>query len=127
MKKIILVLVLVAVAVFTNQAFSMEKRPVAKKTADAKTTPETLKMTGRVIGYNWSNSTITVSASYGNSLVISIDKNTAISKAKKTLKLADIKNGDYVTVAYEIKKGVNIAKSVVVEDRSSSVPTKSKR
>ena len=127
MKKIILVLALVAVAVFTNQAFSMEKRPAAKKTAAAKTTPETLKMTGRVIGYNLSNSTITVSASYGNSLVISIDKNTAISKAKKTLKMADIKNGNYVTVAYETKKGTNIAKSIIVEDKSFSVQTKSRK
>ncbi len=127
MKKITLVLVLVAVAVLTNQAFSMEKKPAAKKTTTAKTTPETLKITGRVTDYNWLNSTFTVSASYGNSLVISIDKNTAISKAGKTLKMADIKNGDYVIVAYETKNGTNIAKSIVVEDRSSFVPMKSRR
>ncbi|MDP2938167.1 MAG: hypothetical protein Q8N72_02845 [Candidatus Omnitrophota bacterium] len=127
MKKITLVLVLVAVAIFSNQAFSMEKRPAAKKTAATKTTQEILKITGRVTGYNWSNSTITVSASYGNPLVITIDKNTVISKAKKTLKMADIKSGDYVTVTYEAKKGTNIAKSIIVEDRSSSVPTKSKK
>jgi hypothetical protein len=39
----------------------------------------------------------------------------------------DIKSGDYVTVSYEVKKGVNIAKSIIVEDRSLSVPTKTKR
>jgi hypothetical protein len=127
MKKITLVLVLVAIAVFTNQAFSMEKRPAAKKTAAAKTTPKTLKMTGRVTAYNWSNSTITVSASYGNPLVISIDKNTVISKAKKVLKMNDIKKGDYVTVSYEAKKGSNIAKSIIVEDGSPSLPTKNRR
>lgn len=127
MKTIIFVSILVAAAVFTNQAFSMGQRPPAKKTAAVKTTPEALKMAGRVTGYNWPNSTITVSASYGNPLVISIDKNSVISKAKKTFKMNDIKNEDYVTVSYEVKRGVNIAKSIIVEDKTPSVPTKSKR
>lgn len=127
MKKIILVLVLVAITVFTNQAFSMEKRPAAKKKTTAKTVSEVLKITGKVSGYNWSNSTITVSASPGSSVVISVDKNTSISKARNYIKLTDIKSGDYVKVTYGVKKGMNIAKSIIVEDRSSLVPTKSKR
>ena len=87
MKKITLVLVLVAVAIFSNQAFSMEKRPATKKAATTKTTPDVLKITGKVTGYSWSNSTITVSTGAGSSLVISIDKSTSISKTKKAIKI----------------------------------------
>jgi len=127
MKKITFVLALITVTAFTNQAFSMAQRPAAKKTTATKVTPAVLKITGKVSGYSWSKLTITVSVSSGSSLVISIDRNTSISKARKYIKLEDIKNGDYVTVMYETKKGINIAKSVIVEDRSSSLPTKSKR
>jgi len=127
MRTIIFVSILVAVAVFTNQAFSMGQRPPAKKMSTTKITQETLKIAARVTGCNWSKSTITVLASYGNPLVISIDKNTVISKAKKILMMNDIKIGDYVTVSYETKKGVNIAKAIIVEDRNISVPSKIKR
>lgn len=127
MKKITLVLVLVAVAIFSNQAFSMEKRPAAKKAATIKTTPEVLKITGKVTGYSWSNSTITVSTGAGSSLVISIDKSTSISKTKKAIKMTDIRSGDYVTVTYETKRGTNIAKSIIVEEKTSPVSTKTKR
>ncbi|MFA4888895.1 MAG: hypothetical protein WC628_04910 [Candidatus Omnitrophota bacterium] len=127
MKKFTLALVLIAIAVFTNQAFSMEKRPAAKNTTTTKAAAEVLKISGRVSGSSWSKSTITVSTSSGSSLVISVDKNTLISKAKKLINMTDIRNGNYVTVSYEVKKGVNIAKSITVEDRSLSVPTKSRR
>jgi len=126
MKKIIFVLVLIAVAAFTNQAFPMAQRPAAKKAA-VKAVPEVLKITGRVSGYSRPDSTITVTTNYGSPVVISADKNTSISKAKKYIKLADINTGDYVTVTYGVKKGTNIAKSITVEDRSSSVPKKSRR
>ncbi len=119
--------VVICVLAFVSPGFSMGQRPSAKKTSTTKITQEAPKIAGRVTGYNWSKSTITVLASYGNSFVISIDKNTVISKAKKTFKMNDIKNGDYVTVSYGVKKGVNIAKSIIVEDRSLSVPTKTKR
>ena len=118
MKKITLILVLVAVAVFTNQAFSMEKRPVVKKTT-TKAAPEVLQISGKVSGYNWSNSTITVSANSGSSLVISADKNTSISKTRKYIKLTDIKKEDIVAVTYESKKGVNIAKSIIVQEKAT--------
>jgi len=124
MKKITLILVLVAVAVFTNQAFSMEKRPVVKKTT-TKAAPEVLQISGKVSGYNWSNSTITVSANSGSSLVISADKNTSISKAKKYIKLTDIKNGDIVAVTYESKRGVNTAKWIIVQEKVAPATNKS--
>jgi hypothetical protein len=54
MKKVIFILVvLFTVVIASNQAFSMAKRPAAKKTAATKTTPEALKITGRVTGYNY--------------------------------------------------------------------------
>lgn len=126
-KAIFVSAIVICVLAFVSPVFSMGQKPPAKKTSSTKITQEAPKITGRVTGYNWSKSTITVSASYGNPLVISIDKNTVISKAKKTLKMNDIKNGDYVTAAYEVKKGVNVAKSIIVKDRSPSLPTKSKR
>ena len=126
-KTIFVSAVVICVLAFVSPAFSMGQRPPAKKTSNTKITQEAPKIAGRVTGYNWSKSTITVSASYRDPVVMTIDKNTVISKAKKVLKMNDIKSGDYVTVSYEVKKGVNIAKSIIVEDRSLSVPTKTKR
>ncbi len=128
MKKniIVFVIVIIALIIFPTQAFSMGKRPPAKKTATTKTTPEVLKIYGRVTGYNWSNSTITVSTGAGSSLVISIDKNTSISKTRKAIKMTDIKSGDKVSVTYETKKGTNIAKSIIVEEKSAPISTKTK-
>lgn len=129
MKKniIVLVIAIIALIISSTQVFSMEKRPSSKKAVSPKTTPEPSKVTGKVTGYNWSNSTITVSTGAGSSLVISIDKNTSISKARKYIKLTDIKNGDYVTVTYETKKGTNIAKSIIAEEKTLPVSTKTKR
>jgi hypothetical protein len=126
-KTIFVAAVVIWVLAFVSPAFSMVLRPPAKKTSAAKITREALKISGRVTGYNWTKSTITVLTSYKNTFIISIDKKTVITKAKKTLKMNDIKNGDYVTVLYEVKKAVNIAKSIIIEDRSLSVPTKSRR
>ena len=128
MKKTVFVsAVVICVLAFVSPAFSMGQRPPEKKASTTKMTREAPKIIGRETSYNWSKSTIKVSVSYGNPAVISIDKNTVISKAKKTLKMNDIKNGDYVTVSYEVKKGVIIAKSIIVEDRKSFAPTKTKR
>lgn len=123
---IVFVIVIIALIIFPTQAFSMGKRPSAKKTATTKTTPEVLKIYGRVTGYNWSNSTITVSTGAGSSLVISIDKNTSISKTRKAIKMTDIRSGDKVSVTYETKKGINIAKSIIVEEKSAPISTKTK-
>jgi len=124
-KRISVSAVIICVLVFVSLAFFMGQRPPAKKTPSAKITQEALKITGRVTGCNWSKSTITVLASYRDPVVMVIDKNTVISKAKKALKMNDIKNGDYATVSYAVKKGVNIAKSIRLEDRVS-VPAKTK-
>jgi len=125
MKKNIFKLILIfsAVAIFASCASSTGKGLPAKKTATGKTTSEIPKITGKVTGYNWSNSTITISSA-GTSLTIVSDKNTLISKGGKSIKLTDIKSGDIVTVTYESKKGVNTAKSIVVQVKSISTPIK---
>lgn len=128
MKKniIVLVIAIIALIISSTQVFSMEKRPSSKKAISPKTTPQLSKVTGKVTGYNWANSTITVSTEAGSSLVISIDKDTSISKAKKAIKMTDIRSGDKVSVTYEAKKGTNIAKSIIVEEKSAPISTKTK-
>ena len=125
MKKNIFKLILIfsAVAIFASCASSTGKGLPAKKAATGKTTSEIPRITGKVTGYNWSNSTITISSA-GTSLTIVSDKNTLISKGGKSIKLTDIKSGDIVTVTYESKKGVNTAKSIVVQVKSISTPIK---
>lgn len=127
MKKNIFKLILIfsAVAIFASCASSTGKGLPAKKAATGKTTSEIPKITGKVTGYNWSNSTITISSA-GTSLTIVSDKNTLISKGGKNIKLTDIKSGDIVTVTYESKKGVNTAKSIIVQEKGISSSIKSK-
>ena len=125
MKKNIFKLILIfsAVAIFASCASSTGKGLPAKKAATGKTTSEIPRITGKVTGYNWSNSTITVSSA-GTSLTIVSDKNTLVSKGGKNIKLTDIKSGDIITVTYESKKGVNTAKSIVVQLKNISTPIK---
>jgi len=121
-----LVLVFSIVTIFTSQVWAMERRPAPKKESTLKTMPEVSKATGKVTGYSWSNSTITISAGNGNSLTVTSDKSTLISKARKYIKLSEIKTGDIVTVSYETKKGQHIAKSIVVQEKPTAT-SKSKR
>lgn len=127
MKKNIFKLILIfsAVAIFASCASSTGKGLPAKKAATGKTTSEIPKITGKVTGYNWSNSTITISSA-GTSLTIVSDKNTLVSKGGKNIKLTDIKSGDIITVTYESKKGVNTAKSIIVQEKGVSSSIKSK-
>lgn len=130
MKKIIFVLIfatIVSGVIFVSHPYAMERRPAASKSPDKKTAPAVLKITGKVSGYSWSNSTITISPSSGSAITVSTDKNTAITKAGKIVKLTDIKSGDVVTVAYEAKRGVNVAKSIAVDAKSVSGSTKTKK
>lgn len=124
----VLMLAVMIIWSFSSQAYAMEKRP-SKKAASVKQTSRTSKTTGRVTGYNLQNSTLSISTSAGTSLVIMIDKKTSLTKGVKNIKLADIKSGDAITVSYETKKGVNIAKSIKIQEKitPTSVPKKSKK
>jgi hypothetical protein len=65
----------------------MERRPAASKSREKKAAPIILKATGKITGYNWSNSTITISPSSGSTVTISADKDTSIKKAGKVSSL----------------------------------------
>jgi len=123
MKRILSVLIIVSIVLvgFVHEGFAMAKRPASKKAAaQVKKASEVAKITGKVSGYNWSNSTLTVSVSGGTSVTITADKNTIIKKDGKVIKLTDIKTGDVVMIMYEAKRGINVAKSISVETRSIS-------
>lgn len=105
----------------------MAKRPAAKKKSSAKPTMVVSKIEGKVSGYSWQASTITISTSSGTSLTIDIDKNTKISKASKTVKMTDIKMGDSVIVNYELKGGRKIAKSITVQTKTVPTTVKEKK
>ncbi|MFH0732877.1 MAG: hypothetical protein V2A72_08190 [Candidatus Omnitrophota bacterium] len=126
MKKVIFAVILAVAAsiFFVSQSYAMERRPAASK----KAAPTILKVAGKVSGYSWSNSTITISSSSGPTVTVSADKDTSTKKAGKVIKLMDIKSGDTVTVTYEVKRGVNVAKSIVVEAKPvSGTTTKTKK
>jgi len=82
-----------------------------------------------VSGYNLQNSTLFISTNVGASLVITIDKKTSLTRGVKNIKLADIKSGDAITVTYETKKSVHIAKSINIQEKiaPAPVPAESKR
>lgn len=126
-KIFISLLVIFLVTGLVSQAFSMAKRPAAKKKTSAKPTAVVSKIDGKVTGYSWQVSTITISTSSGTSLTIDIDKNTRISKAGKTIKMTDIKSGDAVTVDYESKGSKKIAKSIIVRTKTVPAAVKEKK
>lgn len=110
-----------------SHVYAMGRRPAASKSREKKVAPIILKVTGKVTGYNWSNSTITLSVGSGSAISISADKATSITKAGKAIKLTDIKSGDTVMVTYEAKRGINVAKSIVIEAKSVSDSSKTKK
>ena len=110
-----------------SHVYAMERRPAASKSREKKVAPTVFKATGKVVGYNWSNSTITLSVGSGSAISISADKATSITKAGKAIKLTDIKSGDTVMVTYEAKRGINVAKSIVIEAKSVSDSSKTKK
>ena len=129
MKRVIFAVILaISTSIFfVSQPYAMERRPAASKSREKKVTLTILKTTGKVTGYNWSNSTVTISPSSGSTLTISADKDTSIKKAGKAIKFTELKSGDTVTVIYEAKRGINVAKSIIVEAKSVSGTTKAKK
>src|SRR3989338_3728654 len=130
MKKSIFAVVLaiaVSATLFISQSYAMGRRSAASKSREKKAASTVLKATGKVTGYNWSNSTITISVSSGSAITISADKATSITKAGKAIKLTDIRSGDTVMVTYEAKRGINVAKSIVIEAKSVSGSSKTKK
>lgn len=117
---------LIIVTIFLTQVLAMEKRPAPKKINTVKITPTISKATGKVTGYNWSSSTITISVGGGISLTVVSDDKTSISKGKKYIKLSEIRSGDIVTINYEIRNGQKIARSILVQEKSVNT-NKSKR
>ncbi|MDI6758394.1 MAG: hypothetical protein QMD94_01790 [Candidatus Omnitrophota bacterium] len=129
MKRVIFAVILAITTsiFFVSQPYAMERRPAASKSQQKKAAPTILKASGKVSGYSWSNSTITVSVSSGSPITISADKDTSIKKAGKAIKFTELKSGDTVTVTYEAKRSVNAAKSIIVEAKSVSGTTKTKK
>ena len=125
MKRVIFAVILAIAAsiFFVSQPYAMERRPAASK----KAAPTVLKTTGKVTSYSSSNSTVTISSSSGSTVTVSADKNTSIKKAGKAIKFTEIKYGNTVTVTYEVKRGMNVARSIVVEAKSVSGTTKTKK
>jgi len=109
---------------FTPQAYSMERRPSAKKTSVAKETPQIYKASGKITAFSTQNSTITISRNAASPLIINIDKNTLFYKAGKNVKSTEIKIGDFVAITYEVRKNLNMAKSIRVQDKAPAITKK---
>jgi hypothetical protein len=132
MKKTIFCLAIVTLLMLglSSQGFCMSNRPPAPKKSTTKQVEPILRISGKVVGYNWTSSIITISPMNGTSITIEIDKVTNISKTGKLIKMVDIKTGDMVIVDYEIKGGKKIAKVIVVQEKVSpkgAIPEKKKR
>lgn len=121
MKRVVfaVILAITATMFFVSHSYAMGQRPPASKKSEKKAAPTILKATGKITGYNWSNSTVTIFSSSGSTLTISAEKDTSIKKAGKPIKFTELKSGDTVTVTYEVKRGVNVAKSIIVEAKSA--------
>jgi len=117
MKRVVFAVILaITASVFlVSQSYAMGQRPPASKKSEKKAVPTILKATGKVTNYSSSNSTVTISSSSGSAVTVTADKDTSIKKAGKVIKFAEIRYGDIVTVTYETKRGVNVAKSIIVE------------
>ena len=73
--------------------------------------------TGKVTNYNWTVSTITVLSETNVTYVFQINNETKIVKARKDVKMKDIKIGNEVGVAYLIKDKKYIAKTITIQVR----------
>jgi len=104
----------------------MAGRPRDTKKAASKQMESVQKISGKVSGYSWANSTITITTTSGTSITVEIDKASKLSKAGKWIKMTDIKTADMVSVDYEIKGSKKIARIIVVKEKPK-VPEKKKR
>ncbi|MBI5050557.1 MAG: hypothetical protein HZC11_06760 [Nitrospirae bacterium] len=132
MRKRIFCLAIVALLMLglTSQGFCMANRPPASKKSTSKQVEPIQKISGKVSGYSWTNSTITITTVSGTSITVEIDKVTKISKSGKWIKMADIKTGDAVNADYETKGGKRVARTIVVQEKVSpkvTIPEKKKR
>lgn len=123
--------IIVAVLAIALQGFSAETKAETKAKTKGKTstttTQETFNMTGNIKMVNLKDSVLTLSTKANTDLMLIVNKNTSISKSGKSLKIADIKNGDSVDVTYEKKGKQNIAKYVYVQEKYTTYPVKNKK
>lgn len=128
MRKRTLYLVIIALLTLglSSQGFCMAGRPRDTKKAASKQMESVQKISGKVSGYSWANSTITITTTSGTSITVEIDKASKLSKAGKWIKMTDIKTADMVSVDYEIKGSKKIARIIVVKEKPK-VPEKKKR
>lgn len=95
-----------------------------KKKSTAPATVKSSQAAGNITELNIKRSTFMLFADRGW-IAIVVDKNTTLVKGRKNIKFADMKNGDFATVTYEIVNKINIAKSIIV-GKGKSAPAKKK-
>jgi hypothetical protein len=117
MRKSILVLIVVILTVqgFAHQVFSMGDRPPMKKKGSVQKTSELLRVTGNVTAIKTDKSLIMISTREGMALDIIIDQKTTLSKGGRSIKLSDVRKGDFAKGIYETIQGKNIAKAINFE------------
>jgi len=125
-----LVIVALLVLGLISHGFCMANRPPASKKPTSKQVEPIQKISGKVSGYSWSNSTITIAPINGTAITIEIDKATKISKSGKWIKMIDVKTGDAVNADYETKGGKKIARTIIVQEKvtiKTAIPEKKKK
>src|SRR3989338_310018 len=124
MRKIVIVSVitLIVIAGVTDQAFSMGKKPPARKHFVEKYT-QSSQAAGRVTRVDTGRPAITISTEGYKSLILIVNSETKLLKDGKNIKLSEIKRGNLVKVDYEIVyKDKSIAKFINVESGSMFEP-----
>lgn len=122
MRRNIFLFIIITVVAFNLQAFSMAKRPPARKVTPTKSTSRIYTVSGDVVKVNLKDSNIMLVTKDNISTLIVVDVvNTTLTKTGKSVKLTDVKKGDFATVTYEVIKDKNIAKSINLKV-SSNVP-----
>lgn len=129
-RAVYLLVVALLVLGLTEQGFCMAKRPRASKNTPVKQVELVQKVTGKVSGYVWSASQLTIAPPNGISITIEIDKATKILKSGNPLKMIDIKVGDAVTADYEVIGGKKIGKTIIIQENpfvKSTIPVNNKK
>lgn len=126
MRKIVVVSVITLIIItgVAYQAFSMGKKPPAKKYF-VENYPQSSQATGRVARVDTGRPAITISTEDYESLVLIVNPETKLIKNGKNIKLSEIKKGNLVRIDYEIVyKDKNIAKTISVKSANMFEPKK---
>jgi hypothetical protein len=96
-----------------TEAARRKAQDLADKTKNARTGAETAK--GTIVRVEEQDQRLTVMTTENKELTIQMDSSSKVRIKAREAPLTELREGDRVTVVFEVKNGHNIARSVTVE------------